>query len=431
MSSVLVVFRLTRLVSVSAPLAQTLSHNISCQFHPCPAKHFSTSPSSRMSSSPKPLDPGVFYEAVKTSGVNFFCGVPDSLLKDFCAYVTSNASEKDHVIVANEGAAVALASGYHLATGKTAMVYLQNSGLGNMVNPLMSLANPAVYSIPILLLVGWRGEPGIKDEPQHRAQGGITKNLLECMDIPCAVLPKDQDEMKALLKRAHDHFEEKRSPFALLVKSKTFSACKLKTSNDNNFPLTREEALFKVINCLDENDAVVGTTGMLSRELFEYRVSMKMGHARDFLTVGSMGHASAIALGIALHKKDRQVFCLDGDGAVLMHMGTLATIGQQGPPNLKHIVFNNGAHDSVGGQPTEAANHDDFDLCAIAKGCGYKEVFVAKTEQEIEEKVQYLHKAKGPILLELKVKLGSRSDLGRPTRTTHENKEDFMDFLRV
>ncbi|XP_059175520.1 phosphonopyruvate decarboxylase-like [Physella acuta] len=425
MSSVRIVCGLHRLVLRSAPLLQTASHvqNDHCQ-------SFSTT-GACMSPTQKPLDPGVFYQAVKDSGVNFFCGVPDSLLKDFCAYVTTTSSDKDHVITANEGAAVALASGYHLATGRTAMVYLQNSGLGNMVNPLMSLANPAVYSIPILLLVGWRGEPGVKDEPQHVAQGQITKPMLDCMNIPCEILPKDEASMRAVLKKAEEYFEDKKSPFALLVKSKTFSPYKLKAQDrDNQFPLTREEALFKVVECLQENDAVVGTTGMLSRELFEYRVTMKMGHARDFLTVGSMGHASAIALGIALQKPQRQVFCLDGDGALLMHMGSLATVGQQGPANLKHIVFNNGAHDSVGGQPTEAGNHEDFDLCAIAKGCGYKEALVAITEKEIEEKVRYLHKARGPILLELKVKLGSRSDLGRPTRTTIENKDDFMGFLR-
>ncbi|KAH9500545.1 hypothetical protein Btru_072229 [Bulinus truncatus] len=287
----------------------------------------------------------------------------------------------------------------------TQLVGLRDARVGNMVNPLMSLANPAVYSIPMLLLVGWRGEPGVKDEPQHIAQGRITQSMLECMDIPCEILPKDETAMKDLLKKAEKHFDLRKSPFAILVKSKTFSSYSLKTTNPNEqFPLTREEALFKVVECLNENDAIVGTTGMLSRELFEFRVFKQMGHARDFLTVGSMGHASAIALGIALQKPNRQVFCLDGDGALLMHMGTLATIGQQGPENLKHIVFNNGAHDSVGGQPTEAANHDDFDLCAVARGCGYKEALVAKTPEEIEEKLSYLHKAKGPVFLELKEK---------------------------
>uniref|UniRef100_A0A0B6ZR59 2-hydroxyacyl-CoA lyase 2 n=1 Tax=Arion vulgaris TaxID=1028688 RepID=A0A0B6ZR59_9EUPU len=427
MSTVTVLHSLRRLTSLSSPLIQSLNRFMEDIHHQ--NYHYQHKSFSSAAPASKPLHPGIFYNAVKDSGVQFFCGVPDSLLKDFCAYVTKNSTDKEHIITANEGAAVALAAGYHLSSGKTAMVYLQNSGLGNMVNPLMSLANPTVYSLPILILVGWRGEPGIKDEPQHVAQGHITESLLECMGIPFEVLSKNETDMLNVLKRAREHFEEKKSPFAILVKSKTFSSYTLPQQDSSQFPLTREEALFKVVECLKEEDAIVGTTGMLSRELFEYRVTMQMGHARDFLTVGSMGHASSIALGIALQKPNRQIFCLDGDGALLMHMGSLATIGQQGPENFKHICFNNGAHDSVGGQPTEAGNHDDFDLCSIVKGCGYKEALVAYTAEDIKEKVKYLHKAKGPIFLELKVKLGSRTNLGRPTRTTLENKDDFMTFL--
>ncbi|BFZ05205.1 hypothetical protein BsWGS_08244 [Bradybaena similaris] len=422
---------LRRLFSLSAPIMQSACCHFDEYHHQNQHRSFSASPTLSSPTGKQQLHPGVFFNAVKDSSIHFFCGVPDSLLKDFCAYVTKNCPSQEHIITANEGAAVALAAGYHLASDKTAMVYLQNSGLGNMVNPLMSLANPSVYSLPMLLLIGWRGEPGVKDEPQHVAQGRITERMLECMEIPYEVLSKNESEMKSTLKRAEVHFEEKKSPYAILVKSKTFSSYSLPLVDNPQFPLTREEALFKVVECLKEEDAIVGTTGMLSRELFEYRVTMQMGHARDFLTVGSMGHASAIALGIALQKPKRQIFCLDGDGALLMHMGSLATIGQQGPENFKHIVFNNGAHDSVGGQPTEAANHEEFDLGQIAKGCGYRETLVAYTANEIEEKVKYLHKAKGPIFLELKVKVGARSNLGRPTRTTHENKDDFKEFLSL
>ncbi|KAK7480417.1 hypothetical protein BaRGS_00028336 [Batillaria attramentaria] len=380
----------------------------------------------KMSSAP--LNPAVFYQALQDSGINFFCGVPDSLLKDFCAYVTQTVPEKNHIITANEGSAVALAAGYHLATGKTGMVYLQNSGLGNTVNPLMSLAAPGVYSIPLLLLIGWRGEPGVKDEPQHITQGRITEDMLKVMEIPCHVLPQDETKMKQLLSEARHHFEEKKSPFCLLVKSKTFSACKL-PAQPPMFPLTREDALVKVVDCLTPNDPIVSSTGMLSRELFEFRVSKNMGHSRDFLTVGSMGLASSIALGIALNKPDRQVYCLDGDGAVLMHMGALATIGQRGLPNLRHIVFNNGAHDSVGGQPTEAGHHDTLSIPNIALACGYREAFSVTTEDEIETGMKRLVSQPGPVLMEVKIRLGSRGNLGRPTRTTHENKGDFMAFL--
>lgn len=403
-----------RLVSPQASLVQTLTHI------------WRTSHQRTMSSAP--LNPAVFYQALQDSGIDFFCGVPDSLLKDFCAYMTQTVPQKNHIITANEGNAVALAAGYHLSTGKTGMVYLQNSGLGNMVNPLMSLAAPGVYSVPVLLLIGWRGEPGVKDEPQHITQGRVTQEMLKVMEIPCHVLPQEEAAMKQVLSVAKQHFEKKKSPFCLLVKSKTFSACKL-LAEPPKFPLTREEALRKVVESLTPSDPIVSSTGMLSRELFELRVTRNMGHERDFLTVGSMGHASCIALCIALNKPDRRVYCLDGDGAVLMHMGALATVGQQGLPNLHHIVFNNGAHDSVGGQPTDAGHHDTFFLPKIALACGYKEAFSVSTEDEIETGMKRLITQPGPILMEVKIRLGSRADLGRPTRTTQENKGDFMEFL--
>ncbi|XP_076450545.1 phosphonopyruvate decarboxylase-like isoform X2 [Babylonia areolata] len=319
------------------------------------------------------LDPAVFYQALKDSGVEFFCGVPDSLLKDFCAYVTKTAPEESHFITASEGNAVAMCTGYHLATGKTGMVYLQNSGLGNVVNPLMSLAAPSVSSIPVLLLIGWRGEPGVKDEPQHVTQGRVTESLLETMQIPCRILPQQEEDMRRILEEARKHFEEKKAPFSLLVRSKTFSTCKL-PPEPQKFALRREEALTAVVGRLSPDDVIVSTTGMLSRELFEYRTRNNLGHDQDFLTVGAMGHASSIALGVAISTPHKQVFALDGDGAVLMHMGVMATIGQRGPANFRHIIFNNGAHDSVGGQPTVACHHDRFSFTSIAAACGYREL---------------------------------------------------------
>ncbi|PVD33956.1 hypothetical protein C0Q70_05218 [Pomacea canaliculata] len=376
-----------------------------------------------------PLSPAAFFEAVRDTGIAFYCGVPDSLLKDFCAFITQNVPAKSHVITANEGNAVALATGYHLATGKTAMVYLQNSGLGNAVNPLVSLASPAVSSIPILLLIGWRGEPGVKDEPQHVTQGKITPELLEVMNIPSRILPQDNEKMREVLREAKHHFEEKKSAFALLVKSKTFGTCKL-PPNPPQFSMTREQAVTLVLQGLSSQDVVVSTTGMLSREVYEYRALKKMSHEQEFLTVGAMGHSSMIALGIALQKPNRQVFSLDGDGAVLMHMGALATIAQRKVPNFRHIVFNNGAHDSVGGQPTEARHFDDFSIPGIAMACGYKEAFTVKTETELVEGLHRLQNQSGPTMMEVLINTGNRTDLGRPTRTTHENKEDFMEFLK-
>uniref|UniRef100_T1ITA4 2-hydroxyacyl-CoA lyase 2 n=1 Tax=Strigamia maritima TaxID=126957 RepID=T1ITA4_STRMM len=377
------------------------------------------------------LDPADFYKAIQNIGIDFFCGVPDSLLKDFCAYVTTNVPKQKHIITSNEGSAIALASGYHLATGKCGLVYLQNSGLGNTINPLISLAQQEVYRIPMLLLIGWRGEPGKRDEPQHKVQGQVTPGLLAAMGIPFQPLPDYIEGAEQALMTARQHLSTVKAPYALLVKRQTFLPFKLKTEEQFEFPLNREGAVKSIVDVIHDRDVIVGTTGMLSRELFEYRVAKDQGHERDFLTVGSMGHASALALGIALNRPKRQVFCLDGDGAAIMHMGTFATIGQSKVANFKHILINNGCHDSVGGQPTDAGNHKDFSFSAIAKGCGYKACFTAITEDEVKEAVKVIRNMEGPVFLEIKVTKGGRKDLGRPTRTPQENKADFMHFLAI
>lgn len=377
------------------------------------------------------LDPSEFFRLLKNIDINFFCGVPDSLLKDFCAYVTDSVPKSQHVITSNEGSAVALASGYHLATGKHALVYLQNSGLGNTINPIISLAMPGVYNIPMLLLIGWRGEPGKRDEPQHRAQGQATPGLLAALGIPFQPLPDYIEGAAQALLTARQHMKTTKAPYALLVKRQTFLPYKLNREDPYNFPLNREMAMKAVVDALHERDVTVGTTGMLSRELFEYRQAKGQGHEKDFLTVGSMGHASTIALGIAMHRPQRQVFCLDGDGAAIMHMGSLATIGQSRVPNFKHILINNGCHDSVGAQPTDAEDHDHFSFATIAKGCGYKHAIVAITEEEVRAGARTLRETEGPALLEIKTSPGGRKDLGRPTRSPLENKADFMHFLAI
>ncbi len=325
------------------------------------------------------LDPAEFYEACrKIAGVEFFCGVPDSLLKDFCAYVSTHTPKENHVIAANEGNAIGLAAGYHLATEKNSMVYLQNSGLGNIVNPLMSLCSTSVYSIPTLLLVGWRGEPGKRDEPQHRTQGQTTPGILASLGIPFSVLPDYQEGAEQVLTVANHHMKTAKGPYCLLVKRQTFLPFKMKKLEFRESLLNREQCLKEVVGSLNDRDVVVSTTGMLSRELFELRESRKQGHEKDFLTVGSMGHSSAIAMGISLFKPNRQVFCLDGDGSVIMHMGAMASVGQNAPKNFKHVIFNNGSHDSVGGQPSDALN-ESFSFRQIALGCGYKEVSEMQT----------------------------------------------------
>lgn len=367
-----------------------------------------------------------FYELLKQKDINFFTGVPDSLLKSFCAYITDNVDPENHVISANEGGAIALASGYHLSTGKIGMAYMQNSGQGNAINPLVSLADSEVYGIPMLLLIGWRGKPEEKDEPQHIKQGKITLSLLDALDIPYKILPNSMEEIKEVLEEALNYMKEKNAPFALVVKKNTFEKYDLKNKTENFLELSREEAIKLVTSKLSDEDIIISTTGKISRELFEYRESIKQGHEKDFLTVGSMGHSSKIALGIALQKPDRQVYCFDGDGSVIMHMGSLAIIGQQNPKNFKHIVFNNGAHDSVGGQPTAGFN---VDISTIAIACGYKQAWKAESEPEVIEKLNLMKSASGPVILEIKINKGAREDLGRPTTTPLENKKSFMDFL--
>lgn len=377
------------------------------------------------------LDPAEFYQDVKKmGGIDFFCGVPDSLLKDFCGYVTASTKKENHIITANEGSAVAMAAGYHLATGKNSMVYLQNSGLGNIVNPLMSLCSNSVYSIPMLLLVGWRGEPGKRDEPQHLTQGQSTPGLLASLGIPFQTLPDYKEGAEQALKIARHHMDTTKSPYCLLVKRQTFLPYKMDALQFKPSLMTREICLKEVVDALSERDCVVSTTGMLSRELFELREKKEQGHEKDFLTVGSMGHSSAIAMGISMFKPSKQVFCLDGDGSVIMHMGSMASIGQNAPKNFKHVIFNNGAHDSVGGQPSDAIG-ENFSFPTIAKGCGYKEVITAETKEEIKAGIEKLRSMEGPVLLEVKCCAGHRKNLGRPTRTPIENKSDFMHFLAI
>ncbi len=366
-----------------------------------------------------------FYDLLIEKKIGFFTGVPDSLLKDFCAYIMDN-SEK-HIITANEGGSIALAAGYYLSTGNIPLVYMQNSGWGNAINPLTSLVDPNVYSIPMLLLVGWRGGPGIKDEPQHIRKGRITIPLLDAVGVPYSILPDSLEELKMVLENALYHMKNKNAPYALIVKKGIFEKYELKNKLGTFYDLNREEALKLVVNELNSQDIIISTTGMLSRELFEYREFLKQGHEKDFLTVGSMGHSSKIALGIALNKSERNVYCLDGDGAVIMHMGALAIIGQKKPKNFKHIIFNNGAHDSVGGQPTAGF---DIDFPAIAKACGYKTTLKVEKKNEVKEKMNLLKSSEGPAILEIRINKGSRKDLGRPTTTPIENKEKFMGYLK-
>jgi len=369
-----------------------------------------------------------FYSELLNNDISFFTGVPDSLLKSFCAYIKDNVSRDKNIISANEGNAIGLAAGYHLGTRKIGLVYMQNSGIGNAVNPLASLADKLVYSIPMLLVIGWRGEPDKKDEPQHKKQGLITIETLELLGIKYEVFNKttSNEEMRLKVEKAYKHMKKENEPYALVIKKDTFDEYKLKNNPDFDFEMTREEAIEAVIANMKEESVIVSTTGMASRELFELREKYKQNHNRDFLTVGSMGHASQIAMGIAVSNNDKDVYCIDGDGALLMHLGGVAVIGNQEPKNFKHILINNGAHDSVGGQETVGLK---IDILAIAKACGYKKCYSCSSKQELLKLSKEIPNIEGPVLVEIKVKKGARKDLGRPGATPIENKEIFMGFL--
>lgn len=373
------------------------------------------------------IRPEFFIDKLREFDIEFFAGVPDSLLKNICAYISDTIDNNHNIISANEGGAIALAAGYHLASGKIGCVYMQNSGQGNIINPIVSLTDKEVYNIPILLIIGWRGRPGEHDEPQHIKQGKITTGLLNTLGINYDVLSKNEDKAAIQIQKAVDIMKSTNEVYALIIEKDTFDSYSMQKTEDASYPMTREEAIKIITAATDFKDIIVGTTGMISRELFEYREETKEGHSRDFLTVGAMGHASQIALGIAIEKKDRKVWCFDGDGAMLMHMGSMAIICNLAPENFIHVIFNNGAHDSVGGQPT--VGHK-IDIPSIANALGYKTVVRAETQKELIEALATIKSSQLPLLLEVKVKKGNRKDLGRPTTTPIENKIALMSFLK-
>lgn len=373
------------------------------------------------------ISPSFFVNRLSAFGIELFAGVPDSLLKNVCAYISDNIDERHNIITANEGGAIGFATGYHLATGKIGCVYMQNSGEGNIINPLASLTDKEVYNIPILLLIGWRGQPGVHDEPQHVKQGKITADLLDVLGIKYEILSKHESEASVQIEKAVSYMNETNEVYAFLVEKDTFESYALqKDSNILDLMMTREDAIKLVASATGTKDVIVGTTGMISRELFEYREVVSDSHERDFLTVGAMGHASQIALGIAMEKPDRKVWCFDGDGASIMHMGSMAIVASKAPSNYVHVIFNNGAHDSVGGQPTVGF---DIDFTALAKAVGYRNTYRVDSRIDLVNLLSDMTILEGPLLIEVQVKKGNRKDLGRPTTTPVQNKEALMQFL--
>ena len=364
---------------------------------------------------------------IECLGKEFYTGVPDSQLKALCDYLmyTYGIDAKHHIIAANEGNCTALAAGYHLATGKVPVVYMQNSGEGNVINPVASLLNDAVYAIPVIFVIGWRGEPGIHDEPQHVYQGKVTTRLLEDMDIVYSILDKEtlEEDVKDTMKSFETLLEKGKSvAFVVRKGALTFDE---KMEYKNQYAMKREEIIQHILKVSGE-DPIISTTGKASREVFETREANGQEHKYDFLTVGSMGHSSSIAMGVAIQKPNQKIWCIDGDGAVLMHMGAMAVIGANKIPNLVHVVINNGAHETVGGMNTVAKY---MDMVAIAKACGYEYAVSVDDFEELDEELKAAKERNALTLIEAKCSIGARADLGRPTTTALENKERFMEYL--
>lgn len=366
---------------------------------------------------------------VEIIGSDFYTGVPDSQLKALCNYLmnTYGIDPKHHMIAANEGNCTALAVGYHLATGKVPVVYIQNSGEGNIINPVASLLNDKVYAIPCVFIIGWRGEPGINDEPQHIYQGEVTIKLLEDMDIKVFTISKDtsDEEVETVMKEYKKVLAVGKNVAFVIRKGAISYNGKVKYRNNNR--MMREEIIKQIVRVSGE-DPIISTTGKASRELFEIRVANEQSHKYDFLTVGSMGHSSSIALGVAINKPDVRIWCVDGDGAVLMHMGSIAVMGANKPKNVIHVVINNGAHETVGGMPTVASQ---IDLVGIAKACGYPHAICVDSFVALDAELKAA-KGRGQLsLIEVKCSIGARNDLGRPTTTPLENKQNFMEYLKM
>ena len=366
---------------------------------------------------------------VNILGADFYTGVPDSQLKALCNYLMNKygIDSKHHIIAANEGNCTALAAGYHLATGKVPVVYMQNSGEGNVINPIASLLSDKVYAIPVIFVIGWRGEPGIHDEPQHIYQGEVTIKLMEDMDVSTFVVDKNTtvEELSTAMSEFRKLLSVGKSVAFVIRKGALTDAPQV--DYRNNYSMPREEIIRHIVS-VSEEDPIVSTTGKTSRELFEIREENGQSHKYDFLTVGSMGHTSSIALGVALNKPDKKVWCIDGDGSVLMHMGAMAVIGVNKPSNLVHVVINNGAHETVGGMPTVSS---DIDIVGIAKACGYPNAVSVDSFDTLDKELEIAKSRDELSLIEVKCSIGAREDLGRPTTTPIENKEGFMEYIDI
>lgn len=368
-----------------------------------------------------------FFDSLKENKVSFFTGVPDSYLNGFCNYLKLNFLASENVITANEGNAIAFAAGYYLSTGELPLVYMQNSGMGNSINPLVSLTDTHVYSIPMILLIGWRGEPETKDgeREQHIMQGRLTKPLLDDMGISYHIISDSTAQED--VSWAANYAREKSKTVALIVPNGVLTE-KKKNDADDKYPLSREEAISIILDVMPKDTLYVASTGRATRELFCQREIRGEDHSHDFLNIGSMGHGSSVAMGLALGNPKRRVVCLDGDAAAIMHMGAMTTVSKLELPNFTHVVLNNGAHESVGGQPSVGQL---IEFTKIAEGCGYYTVGRSvENEEQLRLAVQACIECGKASFVDARIHSGIRNDLHSITMSSHEMIDEFIKTVR-
>lgn len=363
------------------------------------------------------------FEALDKLGVKFFTGVPDSLLNDFCLYLVNNIPDGQHVMAANEGNAIAIAAGNYMATGNIPVVYMQNSGIGNATNPLLSLTHDCVYGIPMILVIGWRGDPSINDHAQHKKQGELTPVLMSDMDIPYEILDAD-DTVVDKFTWAVNKAKEISSPVALIAKKAILTQKEKKQTYADSKLMNREEAVAAVVDVLGEDAIYLGTTGRATREVHEQLIAHNIGEGHEWQNVGSMGHVSSVGLGLALARPDKRIVVFDGDAAAVMHMGALATNCRYKAGNMLHIVLNNGVNESVGGQPSAGYL---IDLTTVAKACGYRTVgHAVETKEELQQIVRENQSGKMPLFIDVHVRQGIRSDMPKLNIDHKAQKEALM-----
>ena len=365
------------------------------------------------------MKPGIFVTTLEDAGFSPFMGIPCSVLKPLLDYIADGNCSTRNYLCSSEGDAMGLAAGFSLS-GKLPVVYMQNDGYGNAINPLSSLL--LLYKLPVLLLISWRGEPGAKDAPQHAVMGSVILSLLDTFEIPYIVLDNEERNLKDSVTRAKNHCMAESKPFAFVIRKGYFDRYNASISQSNTMLNRRLEYIRLLSAKLQPNDVLLGTTGFAGREMYQI-----VTHKGKFYMMGSMGCLASLGLAIALEQPDKRIILLDGDGAILMKMGALATVGYHRPSNLIHICFDNRSYESTGGQPTLSTT---VDLRAVAKACGYTTVHNIKTTGEFEAMWNNEAKYPKPHFLHIEINPGTEEELARPSISPEEMRDCFRAFLQ-